>query len=558
MEGSYSGDRSPTWDYQPPELGVRTLLGDQALSFPGTEFAVRPQVRQLGKFRSSRKGRIRVNKEVLAVLKQVSAELDAAQRHYLAYKQFGDAGESILKISPELFFLPPDGATGVPAAAADAGAAGADEQDGAAADPASTGASANGAAPAEDLLVGHRRWGYFPMMARLRAVSAKPRKPPPQQVQLNVSAAGAAAPADAAAAAEAQDDWDGLPDSPKSNWMEVMKQKKRAKEDGIAQMIHIKHAVLIIQRAWRKHLQKRASRALAMMMLRAKVRRAHRAAYVSNLLRRKPTAAAGLSTAGAAGSEAGSSSMDGGIAGAGDLEDGDEVELTAQQEQELQQALQHVLEEGQLSMADIAELQLTDLLQKVAAAKDSEASAGAGDAAQESESEEEQEEEEEQQAGGWKVLSKPTSPVKRPLALRVDTEAPAGNGWQGSLRTPGTTRPSTTRLGTPPTDPDSPSGPRTHRSMSRRSGISFGRSMRPKTGSKDGGNAAGNESGSAGSSVYGGSSCGSPRSPGGGYIGGGEDSSGLPKRASVSRGALKSAGGVRVGKSSPSHMRVAA
>lgn len=84
-------------------------------------------------------------------------------------------------------------------------------------------------------------------MARLRAVSAKPRKPPPQQVQLNVSAAGAAAPADAAAAAEAQDDWDGLPDSPKSNWMEVMKQKKRAKEDGIAQMIRIKHAVLIIQ-----------------------------------------------------------------------------------------------------------------------------------------------------------------------------------------------------------------------------------------------------------------------------------------------------------------------
>lgn len=31
--------------------------------------------------------------QVLAVLKQVSAELDAAQRHYLAYKQFGDAGE---------------------------------------------------------------------------------------------------------------------------------------------------------------------------------------------------------------------------------------------------------------------------------------------------------------------------------------------------------------------------------------------------------------------------------------------------------------------------------
>jgi hypothetical protein len=85
------------------------------------------------------------------------------------------------------------------------------------------------------------------MLAKLRAVSAKPRKPPPQQQQqLNVSAAGAAAPADAAAAA-AQDDSDGLPDSPKSNWMEVMKQKKRAKEHGIAQMVRIKHAVLIIQ-----------------------------------------------------------------------------------------------------------------------------------------------------------------------------------------------------------------------------------------------------------------------------------------------------------------------
>jgi hypothetical protein len=31
--------------------------------------------------------------QVLAVLKQVSADLDAAQRHYLAFKQFGEAGE---------------------------------------------------------------------------------------------------------------------------------------------------------------------------------------------------------------------------------------------------------------------------------------------------------------------------------------------------------------------------------------------------------------------------------------------------------------------------------
>jgi hypothetical protein len=141
-----------------------------------------------------------------------------------------------------------------------------------------------------------------------------------------------------------------------------------------------------------------------MMMLRAKVRRAHRAAYVSNLLRRKGPAV-GVSTAACGGD--GSSSIDGADS-VGDG-DGDEVELTVQQEQELQQALQHVLEEGQLSMADIAELQLTDLIQKVTAAKDD-----AGSAKQsESESElEEEEEEEQQQAGSWKVISKPTSPVK--------------------------------------------------------------------------------------------------------------------------------------------------
>jgi hypothetical protein len=160
--------------------------------------------------------------------------------------------------------------------------------------------------------------------------------------------------------------------------------------------------LLFLQRAWRKHLQKRASRALAMMMLRAKVRRAHRAAYVSNLLRRKTPGVAG-STAGGGGE--GDSSTDGALDAAG--VDEDEVELTQQeQEQELQQALQHVLEEGQLSMADIAELQLSDLIQKVTAAKE-----GSGGGARDSDSEGEEEEDEEQ-AAGWKVLSKPTSPVK--------------------------------------------------------------------------------------------------------------------------------------------------
>jgi hypothetical protein len=169
-------------------------------------------------------------------------------------------------------------------------------------------------------------------------------------------------------------------------------------------------ALNVLQRAWRKHLQKRAGRALAMMMLRAKVRRAHRAAYVSNLLRRK-TPGVGGSTAGASCSGDGGSNTDADVDGAG-AADEDEVELTAQQEQELQEALQHVLKEGQLSMADIAELQLSDLIQKVTAAKEGGSGAVSPGGAKESESGSEEEEEEEQQAAGWKVLSKPTSPVK--------------------------------------------------------------------------------------------------------------------------------------------------
>lgn len=35
---------------------------------------------------------------MLALLKQVSAELDAAQRHYLAYKQYGEAGERLVAV----------------------------------------------------------------------------------------------------------------------------------------------------------------------------------------------------------------------------------------------------------------------------------------------------------------------------------------------------------------------------------------------------------------------------------------------------------------------------
>ncbi|KAF6250890.1 hypothetical protein COO60DRAFT_716703 [Scenedesmus sp. NREL 46B-D3] len=288
-----------------------------------------------------------------------------------------------------------------------------------------------------------------------------------------------------------------------------------------------------------------------MMTLRAKVRRAHRAAYVSNLLRPK---APGAGSNTASGSGEGDSSTDCAARGVGD-EDEDAVELSAQQGRQLQAALQHVLNNGQLTMADIAELQLTDLVQKLTAVKEG---SGGGDGetpapAQETDTESGEAElpleEEQQQAGGWKVLSKPTSPVKRPLALRVDTESPAGNGWQGSLRTPGSTRRSA-RLSTPP-DLDSPSGSHTHRSMSRRSGVSTIRA-RPKSGSErhQAAVAGDDELGSAGSGTCGSGSS-SPRTPGGLLADAGfaRDACSSPKRASAGWAALRSAGGMRVGKS---------
>jgi hypothetical protein len=78
--------------------------------------------------------------------------------------------------------------------------------------------------------------------------------------------------------------------------------------------------------------------------------------------------------------------------------------------------------------------------------------------------------------------------------------------------------------------------------------------VRPKTGSKDGSSSRGqhgagaaadfDESGSAGSGSPYGSGDSSPRTPGSEG-----DGCSSPKRVSVSRGALKSAGGVLVGKS---------
>lgn len=42
-------------------------------------------------------------------------------------------------------------------------------------------------------------------------------------------------------------DGDIIPDSPKMSWGALMRQKKAEKEQGIARMVRIKHAVLVIQ-----------------------------------------------------------------------------------------------------------------------------------------------------------------------------------------------------------------------------------------------------------------------------------------------------------------------
>eukprot|EP00775_Hariotina_reticulata_P007232 gene7232-7445_t len=348
---------TPQPSFVSPERAVRRMLSDPALKADVPIINVRPQIlarSKFGRFKDSKhKGKIRVNKEVITILKAVSAELDTAQRQYLAFKQYGSAAQ--------------------------------------------------------------RHWGHFPLLARLRGRSADPNKAKKQQAV----AYGSDAPAVGVSkgsfqADEPADDWDVEPDSPSANWMEVMKKKKRAKEEEAAHMISVKHAVLVIQRGWRAYRRRKASRALAMMMLRAKVRRAHRAAYVSNLLRRSTQSCSGASTS------------PGAVA-----DDGEALELSLQEEEELGRALQVVLENGTLNLADVAELDLAELLAKV----HSPHLAGA-ESSMRDEQKEEQEEEEEAATTTWKMLSKPLMPGKHPLGLKVDVEF-AGSTWQGGLRTPG-------------------------------------------------------------------------------------------------------------------------
>lgn len=90
-----------------------------------------------------------------------------------------------------------------------------------------------------------RRWGYFPLLSQLRAVSAKPKVQPQKQQQVLKDVGAAAEQPDAMTLAA--DDCADIPDSPKANWMQLVKQKKQEKEDSIAHMIRVRHAVLVIQ-----------------------------------------------------------------------------------------------------------------------------------------------------------------------------------------------------------------------------------------------------------------------------------------------------------------------
>lgn len=63
MEASSGG-------YRPPEEGVRLILSDHALRHNPTSPTVHPEIHALAKFRASRKGRIKVNKEVRRLCKE--------------------------------------------------------------------------------------------------------------------------------------------------------------------------------------------------------------------------------------------------------------------------------------------------------------------------------------------------------------------------------------------------------------------------------------------------------------------------------------------------------
>lgn len=345
-----------------------------------------------------------------------------------------------------------------------------------------------------------RRWGYMPLLGKLRATSARRHKHKAQQPSAVAPPSGEPASAGAALTAAA----DGgagagllllLPDSPRASWMELVHQKRAAREDGLAHALRVKHAVLVIQvccrvlcssaahmlnatcaarppdascavpcvmsfapacrrparassqRAWRAHRQRCASRALAMMTLRAKVRRAHRVAYVSNLLRRRSsTLGDGTAAAAAAGAPGSGGGAGSGVAGDGK---GAGAQLSFQEEAELQLALEQVLEAAQLQGAGAGvaggagagDQLLGQLLQQLGSSSSSDdgggssSSATAADASSRSpgsscssdgnggsgESTQLQQEplagEQQEEPAAWKVLSRPTVPPPKVCQL---------------------------------------------------------------------------------------------------------------------------------------------
>lgn len=156
----------------------------------------------------------------------------------------------------------------------------------------------------------------------------------------------------------------------------------------------------------------------------AQVRRAHRAAYVSNLLRKKPRAAGPNARASTDSvpedqTDADISTADA-EAAASDTEvvvnEHGEVVLTQQQEAEFELQLQKVLEVAQAGKKAVLPLELAHIAELLPDNESSSATlaamTGSGVHGSSSNSEGEEEEEEEEQAPVWKVISTPKAGPK--------------------------------------------------------------------------------------------------------------------------------------------------
>lgn len=140
------------------------------------------------------------------------------------------------------------------------------------------------------------------------------------------------------------------------------------------------------------------------------MRRAHRAAYVSNLLRRKPAARAGPGLLRPSSDSAREDPADADAAAPADASDTEvadelgEVVLTQQQEAEFELELQKVLEVAQAGKKAVLALELPHLAELL---RDDDEDSSDGEHHSSSE-----EEEEETQAPVWKVISTPKAVPK--------------------------------------------------------------------------------------------------------------------------------------------------